>query len=188
MARKLLCPPLIGYFLISPLRAMLENPKKMFAPFVRPGMTVLDLGCAMGFFSLPLAEMVGETGRVICVDVQQKMLDVLLKRARKKGLLERIHAHLGRFDAIALPDHDGRVDLVTAMYMMHETDDQAAILREIATLLRPGGTVLICEPRGHVTADDFAETLAAAERAGLQRIDAAIKGRGPSAALVKPKE
>lgn len=186
MSRKLICPPLIGYFLISPLRAMMENPKKMFGPFVRPGMTVLDLGCAMGFFSLPLAEMVGENGRVICVDVQQKMLDVLRKRARKKGLADRIHAHLGQFDSIALPDHNGRIDLITAMYMLHETDDQAAILREIAALLRPGGTVLIFEPPGHVDADDFAKTLALAEQAGLQRTDLITKGRGLSAALVKP--
>ncbi|HPQ68772.1 MAG TPA: class I SAM-dependent methyltransferase [bacterium] len=180
------CPPWIGYILLSPVRLLLENPKKMFGPFVRPGMTVLDLGCAMGFFSLPLAEMVGETGRVICVDVQQKMLDVLRKRARKKGLLDRIQTHLGRFDAIALPDHDGRIDLVTAIHMLHETDDQAGILREIADLLRPGGTVLIFEPPGHVDADEFAKTIALAEQAGLQRTDLAVKGRGLSAALIKP--
>ena len=64
------CPWWIGYLIASHLRKLGENPDTILGPLVEPGMTVVDVGCAMGFFSLPLARMVGESGRVLCVDVQ----------------------------------------------------------------------------------------------------------------------
>ena len=67
---KHVCPFFMGYLLLNPLRKLLENPDRLLGPFVRPGMTVLEPGCAMGFFTLPLARMVGATGRVIAVDIQ----------------------------------------------------------------------------------------------------------------------
>ncbi len=63
------CPWYLGYLLASPLRRLLENPERMLRPYVRPGMTVLEPGSGMGFFSLPLARLVGAEGRVVCVDL-----------------------------------------------------------------------------------------------------------------------
>ena len=57
------CPPWVGYFLLNPLRKLVESPSKLFNPFVREGMVVLEPGCAMGFFTLPLARMVGPAGK-----------------------------------------------------------------------------------------------------------------------------
>ncbi len=74
------CPVWVGYFLASPVRKLFQNPEKMLAPYVKEGMRVLDIGCAMGFFSLPLAQMIGLNGKVICVDVQEKMIKSLEKR------------------------------------------------------------------------------------------------------------
>ncbi len=71
------CPHWVGYLLASPLRRLFQNPHKILGPYVEAGMTALDIGCAMGFFSLPLARMVGETGKIVCVDVQEKMLSSL---------------------------------------------------------------------------------------------------------------
>ena len=47
------CPPWMGRLLLNPLRKLVESPKKIFAPFVKEGMVVLEPGCAMGFFTLP---------------------------------------------------------------------------------------------------------------------------------------
>jgi len=57
----------------------------MLLPYVKTGMTILDVGCAMGFFSLPMAKMVGSTGRVICVDLQEKMIKTLNKKLQKQS-------------------------------------------------------------------------------------------------------
>ena len=85
-----ICPLWVGRLLLSPLRKLVENPKKIFGPFVDEGMVVLEPGCAMGYFTLPLARMVGPEGRVIAVDIQPKMLAALERRARRAGLIERI--------------------------------------------------------------------------------------------------
>jgi len=58
MAEKV-CPVWVGYLLASPIRKLFQNPPKILSPYVENGMKVLDIGCVMGFFSLPLARMVG---------------------------------------------------------------------------------------------------------------------------------
>ena len=85
-----ICPWWGGYFIDNPLRRLLHNPEKIVGPYVQPGMTVMDVGCGMGFFSIAMAKMVGDSGRVIAVDLQQKMLDVLRQRATKAGVADRI--------------------------------------------------------------------------------------------------
>ena len=93
MAEKV-CPAWLGYFLASPLRRIIHPPQTILAPYVKEGMTVLDIGCGMGFFSIPLARMVGARGKVICVDMQEKMLKGLEKRAQRASVSTRIEARL----------------------------------------------------------------------------------------------
>jgi hypothetical protein len=76
-----LCPWWIGYLLASPVRRIFNNPQKILAGHVKPGMTVLEPGPGMGFFTIELARMVGGRGRVIAVDIQPKMLDGLKRKA-----------------------------------------------------------------------------------------------------------
>ena len=84
------CPWWIGYLLVSPLRRFFHDPDQILEPYVLEGMTVLEIGPGMGYFSLSLARLVGKAGRILCVDVQEKMLQQLKKRAGKANLLERI--------------------------------------------------------------------------------------------------
>ena len=88
------CPVWVGYLLASPLRKLIDNPVKELSPYISRGMTVLDVGCAMGFFSLPMARMVGSQGKVICVDLQEKMVQNLYRRAKKKNIHGRIEARV----------------------------------------------------------------------------------------------
>lgn len=60
--KQRVCPVWMGYLLVSPLRKLFMGPEKILGPFVRPGMKVLDIGCAMGFFSIPAAKMLGPRG------------------------------------------------------------------------------------------------------------------------------
>ena len=71
---KRVCPWWLGYVLASPLRRWLQDPAAIVAPYVREGMTVLEPGPGMGFFTLELARRVGPKGRVIAVDVQPRMI------------------------------------------------------------------------------------------------------------------
>ena len=161
------CPWYLGYLLASPVRRLVENPERLLGPLVRPGMTVLEPGPGMGFFTLELARLVGPEGRVIACDLQQKMLDGLKRRAARAGLSERIEPRLAAEDSMKIDDLAGRVDFALAYAMVHELPDQARFFAEVRRALKPDGAVLVAEPNGHVSEDDFRATLAVAERAGF---------------------
>ena len=145
------CPGWAAPFMASPLRRLFENPEKLLRPWVEPGMTILDVGCATGFFSLPLARMTGEKGRVLCVDVEPRMVKGLVRRATKAGLVDRIEPILCGEDDLGLSGHAGTVDLAVAIHTLHELPDIEGGLRQIAAVLKPGGRLLMIEPRGHVS-------------------------------------
>ena len=171
MAKKhRVCPPILGYLLTCPIRRWKQDPYKILAPHVRPGMTALDFGCAMGFFTLPLAEMVGEGGRVIAVDIQEKMLRALRRRAEKAGLSDRIVTVRSEADS-PLPDTADSVDFALAFAVLHETPDAGRVLRALFRVLKSDrGGLLLAEPSGHVSAPEFAKTLEAAQQAGFELV------------------
>ncbi len=179
------CPPFIGYFLLNPLRKIVENPDRIFGPFVCEGMTVLEPGCAMGFFTLPLARMVGPSGRVIALDIQDKMLSVLGRRAQKAGLIDRIELRRIGPDGYGLDDISGQVDFAAAIHVVHEIPDKDTFFNEIWKALRPGGRLLVMEPRGHVSREQFEETQAIAEKIGFKKEDLPKKIGGRSVSLIK---
>jgi ubiquinone/menaquinone biosynthesis C-methylase UbiE len=151
----------------SPIRRLLENPERLLGPWVSPGMTVLDVGSAMGFFSLPLARMAGPDGRVLCVDVEPRMIDGLARRARRAGLAERIVPIVCGEDDLGLGDHQATVDLAVVIHSLHEMPDIEHALRQITDTLKPEGKLLVIEPKGHVSRETWEFELGAARRAGL---------------------
>ena len=81
------CPWWVGHLLMCPLRRWVDNPEKLLSPYVKAGMTVLDIGAGMGYFSIPAARMVGAGGRkVIAVDSQEKMLSNLSNGHQRQAL------------------------------------------------------------------------------------------------------
>ena len=166
---KHVCPWWIGSLLASPIRRWIaENPEQLLAPYLREGMTVLEPGPGMGFFTLPLARLVGPAGRVIAVDIQAKMLEGLRRRAIKAGLAERIETRLARPERMGLEDLEGTVDFVFAFAAVHEMPAAETFFAEAANALKPGGLLFFAEPSGHVKTDEFQREVQAAEMAGLQ--------------------
>ena len=162
------CPWWIGYLLASPIRKWLgQDPIEILSPYVREGMTVLEPGPGMGFFTVPLARFVGSSGRVVAVDMQPKMIEGLKHRAAKANLLDRIDARVTSADTMGISDLQGKVDFVLAFAMVHEFPDASKFFAEAAQALKPGGSLLLAEPSGHVRDKDFARELAAAAAAGL---------------------
>jgi len=157
------CPWWGGYFIDNAMRRWLHNPEQILGPWVQPGMTALDFGCGMGFFSIAMAWLVGPRGRVIAVDLQQQMLDVLMKRASASGVAERITVHRCERTSmnIAAP-----CDFALAFYSAHEAPDFRRLLGELHCCVRPAGQLLLVEPIGHVTARRFGRMLTQAEEIG----------------------
>lgn len=183
MAHRL-CPWWIGYFLMNPLRRFAHNPLKILGPYVSQGMTVLELGPGMGFFTLDAAKLVGAKGKVVVVDVQPRMLKAVEGRASRAGLRDRIDTRLGG-DASWVNGLEAKVDFAFAIYMMHEVPDVLGLLGLIRSVLVPTGMLLLVEPIMHVSASEFDETVAAAEKAGFEIIDRPGVRRSRSVLLEK---
>ena len=176
MAEKV-CPVWVGYFLASPLRKLFQNPQKILSPYVENGMKVLDIGCAMGFFSLPLARMVGSKGKVICVDVQEKMIRSLEKRARKAGFSNRIETRTCYHNSLGMDDLKEEVDFALASAVVHEVPDASGFFSEIYETMKPNGKFLVIEPKGHVSKKHFEITVSAAEQKGFKILERPRTGR-----------
>lgn len=166
--RHHVCPWWGGYFIDNPLRRLLHHPERILAPFLAPGMTALDFGCGMGLFAIAMARLAGPGGKVICADVQPRMLATLEKRARKAGVAERIRTHLCPPDRLGLAEP---IDFALAFWSAHETRNLHELLDEIHACLVPGGRFLLVEPRGHVTGSDFAEMIRLARQVGFDLRD-----------------
>jgi 2-polyprenyl-3-methyl-5-hydroxy-6-metoxy-1,4-benzoquinol methylase len=171
MTEQHVCPVWAGYFLLNPIRKLIQNPEKILSPYVSDGMTVLDYGCAMGFFSIPLARMVGEKGKVICVDIQERMLEILKIRALKAGVSDRIETLQCDEWTSCLNGFIGKIDFALSFAVIHEIRDQLNFFAEISAALKPRGRMLVAEPRGRVSTEDFAKTIEAASKNGLTVID-----------------
>jgi ubiquinone/menaquinone biosynthesis C-methylase UbiE len=139
----------------------------------------------MGYFSLPLARMVGPSGRVVCVDLQPRMVAGLVRRARRAGLSERIEASVCSADDLAVGRWQGRIDLAVAIHMVHEVGDPGRLLAQIHETLRPGGRFLLLEPRGHVSPAALEDQVAAATRAGFATLDRPVVRRSHAVLLSK---
>ncbi|NOX56691.1 MAG: class I SAM-dependent methyltransferase [Planctomycetes bacterium] len=177
------CPWWGGYFIDNPLRRLIHPPRRILAPYVHSGMTVLDFGCGMGVFSIPMASLVGPTGRVIAVDLQQEMLRVLAKRARRAGVADRIRLYQCEADSLEVTDP---VDFVLAFYSVHEVPNVRRLWADLFACLRPSGSLLWVEPIGHVPKRMFAEMLKSAEESGFRLRDRPRIRLSHSALLVKP--
>ncbi len=166
MAERL-CPWWMGYLLASPMRRWRQKPEELLAPYLREGMTVLEPGPGMGFFTLPMARMVGPAGRIVAIDIQAKMLESLRKRAMKAGTLERIDTRLVQPDALGIGDLKDRADFVLAFAVVHEMPSPAAFFCEAAAAMKTGALMLFAEPAGHVKPAMFQAELQAAREASL---------------------
>ena len=180
------CPVWAGYLMASPIRKLRQNPVRILGDHVNNGMHVLDVGCAMGFFSLPMAEMVGQTGRVICVDIQQKMLDVLKKRAKKKHLQERMTFRLCNDRSLGLDGLTDTIDFALMFAVVHELDEPETAMRDVFHSMRVGGKLLLAEPTGHVTEDGFQQTEQLAEAAGFVMVARPVIRRSHAVLMEKP--
>ena len=162
---KRICPVENAKGLDNVFRKWAHNPKKLLKDYVKEGMVVLDVGCGPGLFSVEMAMMVGESGKVIAVDLQEGMLKKLEHKIAEKEIAERIELRQCEKNKIGVSE---RVDFVLAFYMVHEVPNQMDFFREIGSILKPNGKVFIIEPMFHVSKKAFENTINIAKEAGLK--------------------
>ncbi len=148
----------------SRIRRWLQNPQKILRPYIKEGLTVLDVGRGPGFFSIDMAKMVGKSGRVIAADLQEDMLQKVRDKIKGTELEARITLHKCEKDKIGLSEH---VDFVLLFYMVHEVPNQTQFFNELGTILKPNGQILIVEPPFHVSKSAFEETIRKARNVGF---------------------
>jgi ubiquinone/menaquinone biosynthesis C-methylase UbiE len=179
------CPWWLGYWLLNPFRRMGQNPREILALHVREGMTVLEPGPGMGFFTVELARLVGPGGRVVAVDVQPKMIDKLKQRLAKAGVAGRVDARVAPAESMGVGDLHGTVDFVLAFAIVHEFPAQEKFFAEVAAASKPGAMILLAEPKGHVKAAAFDAELEAAAKAGFTVAERPVIRRSLTALLKK---
>ncbi|MHC1630391.1 MAG: class I SAM-dependent methyltransferase [Methanoculleaceae archaeon] len=166
MSGQRICPVSHARGLEGWFRRMIHSPRRIIEPYISPGDTVLDIGCGPGYFTCHMARLVGGTGRVIAVDVQEGMLQLLRQKAEREGLLDIIIIRQAAPGSLGL-SMPGKIDFALAFYVVHEVPDAARLFREVADLLSDGGRLLVVEPGFHVSDPAFGETVRHARSAGL---------------------
>ena len=158
------CPVERAGSLDNRIRRWLQNPGKILGTYIEEGMTVLDVGCGPGFFSIDMAQMVGASGGVIACDLQEGMLEKIRVKIKGTGLEERIRLHKCEKTKIGLSEE---IDFVLLFYTVHEIANKEAFFNEIAAILKPNGKILMVEPPFHVSKSAFEETIRKARKAGF---------------------
>lgn len=130
-------------WLERPEREKEEEPKKLLKLLdVKEGWTVADVGAGSGYHSFRLAELVGDKGKVLAVDIQQEMLNLMNKKAKDKKITN-VETILGTETDPKLPK--GKVDLILLVDVYHEFSHPYEMTEKMVESLKPGGCLVLVE-------------------------------------------
>lgn len=164
MFEKHTCPWWLAYTWDNRIRKTFHNTAVILKPYIEEGITALDVGCGMGYFSIHLAKYIGDKGKVISVDIQNEMLEILMKRSKRVGLDTIIRPYLSKGDLSGIDD---RLDFGLSFWMLHEVNSPEKLVKQIFDLLKPGGKYLIAEPKIHTSKKYFESMIAMCKRIGF---------------------
>lgn len=145
------CPWWLCFTFDNPLRGLLQNPFKILSSYVNQDDTVLDIGPGMGYFTFPLSKMTGAKGKVVALDIQEGML----KRLEKKVIKNRIeNIKIKLYDGNKF-DLQEKFNFILLFWMYHEVINKPLFIKEIESVMISGASLLIAEPKMHVSKKRF---------------------------------
>jgi ubiquinone/menaquinone biosynthesis C-methylase UbiE len=132
-------------WLDRPEREKEEDPAKLIKALdVKPGMVIADVGAGSGYHTFRLAPLVGPAGKVLAVDIQPEMLDILKARAKKQKVTN-VEPVRGTETDPKLPA--GAVDLILLVDVYHEFSHPYEMAEAMTAALKPGGRMVFVEFR-----------------------------------------
>lgn len=180
--KKHLFPWWLGYLLINPLRKLKQNPKNILTPFISKKDKVIDYGPAMGFFTIPISKIIGKEGEVICIDVQNKLLEILKRRCRNKNI-ENVQTINILENPHYFNSQKNTIDFILAFAVVHEVNDKISLIKYFYNSLKKGKKVLISEPNMAIEENYFENLIQIAKNAGFS-IDRNIKISGNKSVIL----
>jgi ubiquinone/menaquinone biosynthesis C-methylase UbiE len=163
--------------LLSDERQAALQPEKLLRELgLGEGMTLADIGCGPGFFTIPAAQIVGPNGQALAADIQGEMLSTVRSRALEHGLN---NVRIVKTNDREIPIAPRSCDYALLAFVLHEIEHRASFLHRAARTLKPGGRLIVIEwdkvegPIGPPLEDRITpEELAAdAQAAGLRMIE-----------------
>lgn len=145
-------------------RRKILNPQKQFAEYLKPGDTVIDIGCGPGAFIPDLAKLIGANGKIIAIDLQEEMLELARKKAQSIGVSDNVRFHKCRKDSL---DISLQADFILTIYMVHESPEPLALIDQVCELLKPNGYYYLSEPKIHVKKEQYLEMVERCNANGL---------------------
>ena len=164
------------------MRRLIQPPRKILAPYIKTGDTVVDLGCGPGFFTLAMADLVGDSGSILAVDLQPEMLNILAEKLFDSQWARRVRLHQCDENTLNLSTTLS-ADFILAFYTVHEVQNQERFFQEVKHVLNRNGTMLIVEPPFHVSKYAFQQSLDLALESGFKILDRPRKKGGMSMLL-----
>lgn len=129
--------------LLSDERTAHLQPEKLLRELgLSEGMTIADIGCGPGFFTIPAAQIVGPTGMALAADIQGEMLSTVRSRALEFGLS---NVRIVKTNDREIPIPAGTCDFALLAFTLHEIEHRASFLHRAARLLKPGGKLILLE-------------------------------------------
>ena len=148
------------------LRRLIQPPGKALSGFVAEGMKVADIGCGLGLYTLEMAKLVDDCGKVYAVDLQPQMLSFTERKAKRARLLDRIELIQCTENDLRLPP---ALDFILTINVTHEVKDRAAFFTQVRDAMSENAKYLLVEPIFHVNQKTFDSICAECRTAGLNK-------------------
>ena len=149
--KRMVCPMKVAGLLDSKFRKLFHNPNKILKPYIKKDSIALDIGCGPGVFSIEIAKLMEGTGKVISVDMQEGMLEIIRSKINGKFYEKNIVLHKCTQNSINVKES---VDFLLLFYVVHEVPNKKLLFDEILPLINKDGLIMITEP-GLISKNEF---------------------------------